>query len=179
MRAALAIYRPERTGRLLNLQDLDDVCLLAGPEIARRRQRLDWSAMSRHAVARRSFGNGGAPGDAQSRFECQRGGGRGGTVTVSSRIEDGGGTLILSVGDTGPGLPETSLHVLTSPDPGPAGRAGRGLGLWMVRQMVEDVRGSVHIRSRVEGRPLIELHLPLGGKGEISDTAWCSADWLA
>lgn len=171
VRAALATYRPERTGRPLDLQDLDDVRLLAGPEISRRRQQLDWSRCP--GTPSLSALSGAAVRQAMLNLvlNASAAAGDGGTVSVSFRLDESDDTLILSVGDTGPGLSETALNVLTSPDPGPAGRAGPGLGLWMVRQMVEDARGSVRIRSSPKGGTVIELHLPLGHKEDISDAA--------
>lgn len=171
VRAALATYRPERHGRAFSLQDLDDVCLLVGPEASRRRQSLDWSRSS--DLPPQCSLSGAAVRQAMLNLvlNASAAAGEGGRVTVSSRLENDDDTLVLSVGDTGPGLSETARHILTAPDPGPASRAGGGLGLWMVRQMVEDTQGNVQIRSDAASGTLIELHLPLGGKEDVNHAA--------
>ncbi|KSV76073.1 hypothetical protein N185_16625 [Sinorhizobium sp. GW3] len=158
--AALITYRPERTNRPLTLKDLEDVRLLAGPEIALRRQHLSWQgcplaialpSTSGHAV-RRALLN--------LVLNASAAAGDGGMVSVTIGADDGQ-TLTITVADTGTGLPLSSVFVLTSATPGSAVRAGTGLGLWMIRQTVDDAGGEILVTSQPDSGTEISLVLPL------------------
>jgi sensor histidine kinase regulating citrate/malate metabolism len=87
------------------------------------------------------------------------------------RIEDDHSTLILSVSDSGPGLPDAAARVLVSSEPWPAAQSAGGLGLWMVRKMVEDARGHIQLRRSEDRQTIIELHLPISLPGEETSHA--------
>ncbi len=65
--------------------------------------------------------------------------------------------------DRGPGagIPPEVAGILLASDPGPAVRAGRGLGLWMVRRMIDALDGSVKISTKRKGGIIVMLTLPL------------------
>jgi len=77
-----------------------------------------------------------------------------GKVTV--RLTRDGGHLVLSVADTGVGIPSAFLpHVFEwfrQADPAARSQAGLGLGLGIVRNLVQLHGGSVRAESRGEGR---------------------------
>ncbi len=77
-----------------------------------------------------------------------------GKVTV--RLTRDGGYLVLSVADTGVGIPSAFLpHVFEwfrQADPAARSQAGLGLGLGIVRNLVQLHGGSVRAESRGEGR---------------------------
>jgi CheY-like chemotaxis protein/anti-sigma regulatory factor (Ser/Thr protein kinase) len=77
-----------------------------------------------------------------------------GKVTV--RLERDGGHLVLTVADTGVGIPSAFLpHVFEwfrQADPAARSQAGLGLGLGIVRHLVQLHGGSVRAESRGEGR---------------------------
>ena len=77
-----------------------------------------------------------------------------GRITV--RLVRDGGWLVLSVADTGVGIPSAFLpHVFEwfrQADPAARSQAGLGLGLGIVRHLVQLHGGSVHAESRGEGR---------------------------
>ena len=62
--------------------------------------------------------------------------------------------LTIEIGDQGPGMPRDIAGILVDQDPGPAVRAGRGLGLWMVRRVVDELGGKCQYRrqNKKEGR---------------------------
>ena len=62
------------------------------------------------------------------------------------------GGLVIEIGDQGPGMPPEIAGILVDRDPGPAVRAGRGLGLWMVRRMVDELGGSASIAPKQRRR---------------------------
>jgi signal transduction histidine kinase len=51
--------------------------------------------------------------------------------------------------------------MLSDDDPGPAVRAGRGLGLWMVRRMVDACGGKANVGARPSGGSVVTLILPI------------------
>jgi signal transduction histidine kinase len=167
--AALATYRPERSTRAFAVADLEDVRLLMTPEMRRKRQRLEWSV---------SIGDGEIPGidggpirqallnlllNASSATP------EGGTISLSAanRSEE----LRFEVGDEGPGIPAHVAQILVADDPGPAVRAGGGLGLWMVRRTVDETGGRIMISERSKGGTVISLSVPVVLKERRPDAA--------
>ncbi|APG87496.1 histidine kinase (plasmid) [Sinorhizobium americanum CCGM7] len=171
VRAALATYRADRSGRPLTVQDLDDVRLLIGPEIARRQQTLNWercpdtpslAALSGVAV-RQALLN--------LVLNASTAAGDGGKISVQARFDAEACTLVLAVGDSGPGLSSDALEVLVAPDPAPASRRANGLGLWMVRKMVDETGGRIRVGESDSAGALVELHLPLRDPLEVNHAA--------
>ncbi|HEY3367073.1 MAG TPA: HAMP domain-containing sensor histidine kinase [Symbiobacteriaceae bacterium] len=93
---------------------------------------------------------------------------RGGTVSLSAREE--AGELVVEVQDTGPGIPEAELsHVwerfykhdqARTPD-----RRGFGLGLTIVKQLIELQGGQVFVSSEVGAGSRFGFRLPLAKPG--------------
>ena len=85
----------------------------------------------------------------------------GDTIEVRA-IEDGQGVTV-EVADTGPGIPEDELpHVFEElyRGQGAQGTEGSGLGLALVRAVVERHGGRVTVRSREREGTVFTLHLP-------------------
>jgi two-component system, OmpR family, sensor kinase len=158
VQAALATYRPERSSRPLNPADFDDVHLLIGPELRRRRQRIAWTV---EWDAGETLGIGGGP-VRQAVLNL--------LLNASAATPEGGaigfratgarGELVLEVDDEGPGIPRDVRGILTNADPGAAVRVGRGLGLWMVRRMVDELGGRITIDEKPQGGTVVRLNLP-------------------
>ncbi len=167
--AALATYRPERSSRLLSAADLEDVRLLVKPELVRRRQRLNWavdwtvphelpvkSGPVRQAVLNLLLNASAATVE----------GGEIGFAASGSTDR-----LRLEIHDEGPGIPDDIAGILVDSDPGPAVRVGRGLGLWMVRRVVDELAGSVTIAGKPEGGTVVTLVLPLSREDRRANAA--------
>jgi signal transduction histidine kinase len=58
-------------------------------------------------------------------------------------------------------MPKDSIAMLSDEDPGPAVRTGRGLGLWMVRRMVDACGGKVDVEAGPSGGSVVTLVLPI------------------
>ena len=156
--AALATYRPERSARPLTVADLEDVRLLVTPELHRRRQRLDWKIdwSDSHLVDI----NGGPVRQALLNL----------LLNASAATSEGGAIIFKVIGsenelkveirDEGPGMPSTIARILTDGDPGPAVRAGPGLGLWMVRRTIAELGGKVTIATHSGNGTTVALTLP-------------------
>lgn len=73
---------------------------------------------------------------------------------VTIRVEEQDGEVLVSVEDTGPGIPDAIKPTLFSRfRKGKSSRSGKGLGLYIVRMLVERYGGSVRVEDRVPGRP--------------------------
>jgi signal transduction histidine kinase len=89
---------------------------------------------------------------------------RGGEITLMAKTE-GKGSLSLSVADTGPGIPPEAQARVFEPfervndDKGPA-RRGAGLGLTLVRNIVELHGGQVELASETGKGTTVTVHLP-------------------
>lgn len=86
------------------------------------------------------------------------------TVEVACRDEE----LVLEVGDTGPGIPAGAHAALFRPfsRPARASRAGTGLGLYIVRTLVEAHGGTVSAKNRPEGGAVFIVRFPLAASDQ-------------
>jgi signal transduction histidine kinase/ligand-binding sensor domain-containing protein/ActR/RegA family two-component response regulator len=85
----------------------------------------------------------------------------GSVILRAQRIVDG---LLLSVSDTGPGIPEASqarLFQRFEQAEGPQRRAGSGLGLAICRELVDMMGGSIELESRLAHGSTFRVRLPL------------------
>lgn len=76
----------------------------------------------------------------------------------ASREED---QLILLITDSGPGFVPAMLSQLGKPYQSTKGRAGSGLGLFLVVNVARKLGGTVAARNRAEGGAVVELTLPI------------------
>lgn len=83
---------------------------------------------------------------------------------VTLRLDQEGDWVVVQVQDQGIGIPAADLTRLGEPfyrGRNTSGRAGTGLGLWGVRQIVEQHGGAVHIASREGEGTTVTVRLPL------------------
>jgi PAS domain S-box-containing protein len=74
-------------------------------------------------------------------------------ITISPRIEENG-EVVITVADTGPGIPdELKPHIFQRSRTGNTKKSGKGLGLFIVRMLVERYGGRVWAADRVPGHP--------------------------
>lgn len=88
--------------------------------------------------------------------------GKGDTIDLRGREESG--KAVIEVADTGPGIPEEDLQLVWQElyrGQRSRGVVGSGLGLSLVRTIVERHDGSVAIESRVDQGTVIRLSLPV------------------
>ncbi|MDN7023811.1 PAS domain S-box protein [Methanoculleus sp. FWC-SCC1] len=75
-------------------------------------------------------------------------------VRITVRVEDRDGEVLVSVEDTGPGIPDEVKGVLFRRfERGLGHGRGEGLGLYIVRTLIERYGGTVWIEDRVPGKP--------------------------
>ncbi|WP_332714372.1 sensor histidine kinase [Pelagibacterium mangrovi] len=167
VRAALAIYRPDRTSRPLRTADIDDVRLLIRPEINRKHQRLEWTV-------RWDDEKGSCPGAVRqavlnlllnaSAVTPEYG-------RIGMDVASDGHHLRIGVRDEGPGMPREIAAILTEDDPGSAVHPGHGLGLWMVRRVVDEAGGRIGVETGAMGGTSVTLELPLKLRERVSNAA--------
>jgi len=156
--AALATYRPERSRRPMTADDLDDVRLLMKPELRRRRQRLDWNV----SCSPRELPVAGGPvrqAALNLLLNASAATPEGGTISL--KAENSQALLTIEVGDEGSGIQPEIADILIGADPEPAVLAGRGLGLWMVRRLTDELGGTATIQAKPAGGTVVILALPL------------------
>jgi signal transduction histidine kinase/CheY-like chemotaxis protein len=76
---------------------------------------------------------------------------------VDVRVDEDGEMIRLRVSDRGPGLPDSDVFAAFFTTKS----SGTGLGLWLVRRLVEDAGGSICARVRRGGGAVFEVELPL------------------
>jgi signal transduction histidine kinase len=84
--------------------------------------------------------------------------------TVEVRAFEDGANVVVEVADTGPGIPEEEVsHVWEELYRGTGARGvpGSGLGLALVRAIIERHAGEVNLRSRAGQGTVISVRLPI------------------
>lgn len=80
---------------------------------------------------------------------------------IGLRATRRGDMLILAVTDAGPGFPPEMIEHLGKPYQSSKARPGRGLGLFLVVNVLRTLGGTVAARNRAEGGAVVTLSLPL------------------
>ncbi|MCV3240665.1 sensor histidine kinase [Mesorhizobium sp. ZC-5] len=167
--AALATYRPERSQHPLTAEDLEDVGLLIRPELRRKMQRLEWDVVWRSSKELPIRGGLVRQALLNLLLNATAATPEGGQVSFSATSTER--MLTIDIGDEGPGMPPDIAGILLDRDPGPAVRAGRGLGLWMVRRVIDDLGGTIKIGEKSTGGTAITLLLPLEWEDQKANAA--------
>ena len=142
--------------RALTPQDIDDVRTLLEPEAATREQTLQWESDLDRALP--------LPSTPIRQIlinlilNAIQAAGRGGTV--SCRIQADASQMSVEVRNDGRSIPDELMEHLFEPF-STGSEGGSGLGLWVTYQIVEQLRGTIRVRS---GLPETEfaVALPLG-----------------
>ena len=142
--------------RALTPQDIDDVRTLLEPEAATREQTLQWESNLDRALP--------LPSTPIRQIlinlilNAIQAAGRGGTV--SCRIQADSSQMSFEVRNDGRSIPDELMEHLFEPF-STGSEGGSGLGLWVTYQIVEQLRGTIRVRS---GLPETEfaVALPLG-----------------
>ncbi len=82
--------------------------------------------------------------------------------TKHIRLADGiHGWLVITVADSGTGIPKHLLGSMFEPFVTTKGEKGTGLGLWIVKGIVENHTGRVHVRSTVGKGTIFKVAFPI------------------
>ncbi len=157
VQATLATHRPERLSRPIESSDFSDLKFLVRPELRRRQQTLEIDAPScvplrrewpagpiRQAVLNLLL-NAIAASPPRSRL----------AVEVEITAEH----LQITVSDEGGGVPQAAKAVLERGGR-PSAPEGRGLGLWVVREIANDLDARIEVVKVSEKRSAVRMCLP-------------------
>ncbi|WP_254271673.1 sensor histidine kinase [Haloarcula marina] len=84
-----------------------------------------------------------------------------GERSVSLTARRDGSTVAFSVDDDGPGIPETERELLVGERQETPTAHGNGLGLWMVRWLVDSLDGTVSVSTPTDGGTTVTVRVPL------------------
>jgi signal transduction histidine kinase len=71
------------------------------------------------------------------------------------------GKIQITIADTGYGIPDQSLATIFEPFFSTKGEKGTGLGLWIVKGILENHSGKIRVRSRVGKGTIFKIELPV------------------
>jgi signal transduction histidine kinase len=86
---------------------------------------------------------------------------KGGSICVSGQLEDNGDGVIVSVADTGRGIPQEIRERLFTSKTISTKAGGTGLGTKIVKDVVDAHRGKITVESDVGQGTAFHIHLPL------------------
>jgi len=158
VRATLDVHRDAPERRPLSLADLEDLNLLIRPEAERRGQRLQWDITLPEDCAAHLPAGPVRQIALNLLLNAASAAGYGGEIGL--RLDCNGDVAVLAVQDSGAGLPEHLHARLLSDTPV---EPGGGVGLRLVRELVQDMGGQITLGPSVQGLQEIQVHLPCAG----------------
>jgi len=160
--AMLSTYRPAPGRMRFARDDLVDIQLLVAPEARRRHIALDWSVDAMRPIA--------ADTDALRQVllnlllnACKASPEHG---RVGLAVEQSATQTVFAVADSGEGMPDDVLAFIADGRTAAPMTRGKGLGLWMVSRLLDDLGGQIRVESRTGEGTRVIVRLPLGPAGE-------------
>jgi PAS domain S-box-containing protein len=88
---------------------------------------------------------------------------QGGKLRIRTRIARNGlrDMIAITIGDTGCGVPPNMVNTMFEPFVTTKGERGTGLGLWIVKGIIENHGGKLKVRSRVDKGTVFRMEFPL------------------
>ena len=77
------------------------------------------------------------------------------------RNEGAHGWIRITIGDTGSGIPKEMLGTIFEPFVTTKGEKGTGLGLWIVRGIINNHGGKISVRSRQGNGTVFKIEIPV------------------
>jgi signal transduction histidine kinase len=156
VRATLDTHRPAPEATALAPADLEDLNLLVRPEAERRGQELHWDVALPEGGLHRLPAGPVRQIALNLLLNASSAAGYGGRIGLRLALEAEG--IVLAIEDSGPGLPEHLRPRLLSDAPV---EPGGGVGLRLVRELVQGLGGHITLVPSPEGLSEIRVHLPL------------------
>jgi signal transduction histidine kinase len=104
----------------------------------------------------------------------------GGTISIMTEIDESTGSALITVDDTGPGVPEDVAANIFEPFfTTKAAGQGTGLGLSVSYGIIQEHKGAIHVMQAPGGGARFEIRLPLnvpGNSGRLDTAAVESAE---
>lgn len=158
VQAALVTYRPERSSRTFTTKDLEDVALLLKPELTSRTQELIIS--SSPSIC--SFD--GLPAGPMRQaimnlvLNASNASPHGADIVLC--VNQSKDAIYLEVKDAGEGLPGAVGEILTAPIKSGIPDGMTGLGLWVVRQIADELGATLSVKPNNPNGTIIEIVIP-------------------
>ncbi len=168
VRAALATYRPDRQVRPLSRNDFEDATLLLTPELRRRGQALEVQLDEGGSFACTCPAGPVRQALINLLLNASAASPNGSDLTL--KAANGKTGLLIEVADRGAGIPPDSVRTLL----GKSGKSlpdGKGLGLWVVSQIADEIGARLEIRDRPGGGTIVAMALGVARDGAINDAA--------
>ena len=88
---------------------------------------------------------------------------QGGRLRIRTRIRKNGvrDVIAITIGDSGCGIPANMVATMFEPFVTTKGERGTGLGLWIVKGIIENHGGKLRVRSKVDHGTVFRMELPL------------------
>lgn len=168
VRAALATYRPERQARPLSTDDFHDAKLLLSPELRRKRQDLDLQLQVRKGLVCQCPA--GPVRQAITNLLLNASAASPEGANIYLRVSRQDQVLEIEIGDRGGGLSSEQIQLLSGPSQN-ALPDSKGLGLWVVRQIADEIGGQLESVERPGGGSIIRMKLSLHRGSEVTNAA--------
>jgi signal transduction histidine kinase len=81
---------------------------------------------------------------------------------VTLEAEQGADYTCFVITDAGPGMPEDLVDYINNASDTPPMIKGKGLGLWMISRLLEDLHGDMKIVTRSREGTSVTVRLPVG-----------------
>ncbi|MFT4922451.1 MAG: signal transduction histidine kinase, partial [Haloarculaceae archaeon] len=81
--------------------------------------------------------------------------------SIEVTVEDGADAVVIRIADDGPGIPEMERKVITEEAEIEPLYHGTGLGLWLVKTIVEDSGGSLAFDENEPRGTIVTITLPV------------------
>jgi len=157
VRATLMTHRQPEAHRPVDRDAIDDLRYLIQPSVRQKSLTLDW----RNGIDRKLCVAGRAVRDAALNIllNACAASPSGGRITFEARYDVN--FLTIDITDQGTGMPKASRQILNdgAAKGGPL-KQGDGLGLWMVRQLLDEVGGCAEVEAGAPGTR-VRLTFPL------------------
>ena len=163
----LTTYRPDAGRMGFTADDLHDLRLLIAPEARRRNIEIDWQSAGMTAIA--------VDADALRQIllnlllnackACDEGG------HLSFGAQQDKDATVFTIEDSGHGMPDSVLAFLVDGARLAPMVDHKGLGLWMVTRLLEDIGGRIKVESRSGNGTVVAVRLPVGTASSAVDDA--------
>ncbi len=163
----LTTYRPDAGRMGFTADDLHDLRLLIAPEARRRNITVEWPSAPLAAIA--------VDADALRQIllnlllnackACDEGG------HLSFGASQDSDATVFTISDSGPGMPDSVLAFLVDGARLAPMVDHKGLGLWMVTRLLEDIGGRIKVESRSGDGTVVAVRLPIGTAASAGDDA--------
>jgi len=144
VRSTLLTYRTDDDPKPLTRGDLEDLRILVKPELRRRQLQLDWkNDLNGELPVQRSEVRQIALNLLLNACTASPPG-----TWISFSASHSGQALHIEIIDCGPGMPDDAMRYLTTTDSINAPmRVSAGLGLWMVRRLLNNLSGTITVKN--------------------------------